>query len=106
MTSTPDYRSFPRNEMGEPLMDGAAYRFEQGLDAEYDAQGEDFYERMERYEGDIADDPNYCDYHGEVHTTPCEGDPGDTDPFSDDTPQYLSATPWDPADHHPERNDC
>ena len=32
----PDYQSFPVNDAGEPLMDAAAWRFEQELDAEYD----------------------------------------------------------------------
>lgn len=104
MTSTPDYRSFPRNELGEPLMDGAAYRFEQALDDYYD-QVDAYNESYEHDEDDIADDPNYCDYHDAVHRTPvgkaqCRAEQGD------DTDQYLSATPWDPADHHPERNDC
>lgn len=32
----PDYQSFPVNDAGEPLMDAAAWRYEQELDAESD----------------------------------------------------------------------
>lgn len=62
----PDYTSFPVNEMGEPLMDGAAWRFEQALDAE-----SDYYDDADGFEGDPDDDPRdsptYCDR--------CDSDP-------------------------------
>lgn len=63
----PDLTSFPRNEMGEPLMDGAAYRFEQALDAESADDPGDYYDRMDQY--DISDHPDYCDYHDAIHHT-------------------------------------
>jgi hypothetical protein len=64
----PDYTSFPYNELGEPLMDAAAWRLEQSLDAE-SAYYETYEEQMERYQDDIADDPNYCEYHDALHRT-------------------------------------
>ena len=48
----PDYQSFPVNDAGEPLMDGAAWRYEQELDAEPDQ--DDFYM-----------DDQYADYYEE-----------------------------------------
>lgn len=61
MTSTPDYTSFPRNEMGEPLMDGAAWRFEQALDAESDYYDE-FAAEIDPADYDDPDWCSRCDY--------------------------------------------
>lgn len=58
-----DLTSFPRNEMGEPLMSGEAWRFEQALDAESADDPDRFYD--DQY--DDSDDPDYCDYHDAIH---------------------------------------
>jgi hypothetical protein len=62
-----DLTSFPTNEMGEPLMDATAWRFEQALDAESADDPGDYYDRMDQY--DESDDPDYCDYHDTIHRT-------------------------------------
>jgi hypothetical protein len=45
------------NEDGEPIMDGAAYRFEQQLDSEYQPDPDDFY-----YNEPEPRDPEDCDH--------------------------------------------
>lgn len=52
----PDYQSFPVNDAGEPLMDAAAWRYEQELDAQsaweddpYDDYGDAYEESPDGY---------------------------------------------------------
>lgn len=47
------------NEYGEPIMDGAAYRYEQYLDSTYEPDPDDFYDRWDEPE-DV--DPSECDH--------------------------------------------
>lgn len=49
----PDLTSFPRNDAGEPLMSGEAWRYEQSLDAEPD---------YEEYEDPYEYDPEDYNY--------------------------------------------
>lgn len=65
--------------MGEPLMDGAAYRFEQALDAESDF--EDYYDRNDdagRYDPDddlpVDDDMVHDPYDPECNCDSCHDD--------------------------------
>ena len=50
-----DYQSFPVNDAGEPLMDAAAWRYEQELDAEA-AWDDDPYD--DRYADAYEENPN------------------------------------------------
>ena len=74
------------NADGEPIMDGAAYRFEQELDAQsaYERQFDDFYDNEpdEYCEGD-ADD---CPFGGCVE---CDGDMSEPMPMED---QWLDGS--------------
>lgn len=75
------------NEAGEPIMDGAAYRFEQELDAQSAAERfeEDFYS-ME------GDEPDWCKRCGE------EGH--EADECEDVAPEYddENTEPWEDED--------
>ncbi len=48
------------NEAGEPIMDAAAYRYEQQLDSEYYESGEYLLDREDDYDGE-ADGDEFCD---------------------------------------------